>query len=213
MIRKLNLKGCNCYLIVDSGKTYLVDTGTPGNLKRAKKSIRNLDGIILTHAHYDHAGSAFEISEHFSCEVYSHVAEHPYLEGREEFRFSGFVGRMIKRLESLRPMKWIQAEDIEKLRLREFDVVHVPGHTPGSIMLLKGNEAIVGDLIRLRKKRFMAGEYVVRPSSRNFNWNQSEYVKSLGRLGNLAPLKVHPGHGVSITLERDFMERLGVWRK
>ncbi|MBE8540515.1 MBL fold metallo-hydrolase [Geoglobus acetivorans] len=213
MIRKLNFKGCNCYLIDDSGKTYLVDTGTPGNLKRAKKCIGNLDGIILTHAHYDHAGSAFEISEFFSCEVYAHIAEHPYLEGRGEFQFNGFVGRMIKRLESLRPMKLIQAEDVEKLRLREFDVVHVPGHTPGSIMLLKGNEAIVGDLIRLRKKRFIAGEYVVRPSSRNFNWNQSEYVKSLEKLGNLTPLKVYPGHGVSITLERSFMEGLGVRRR
>lgn len=207
VIKRLDFRGCNVYLIEDSGKKFIVDTGTPGNLKRAKRILREIDGIIITHAHYDHAGSAFEISEDFSCEVYAHPEDIPYLTGEKEFEFTGFFGRMIKRLESLRPMKKVEAKNIYSLNLRDFRVIQVPGHTPGSITLVKNGEALVGDLLRVKKERMFAGKYIPKPSSRNFNWDQREYVRSLEILKEILPLRIYPGHGISITINRE-LERI-----
>lgn len=199
MIAKLNFKGCNCYLVESGGKRYLVDTGTPGNLKRAKEQLDSIDGIIITHGHYDHCGSAVEIADHFSCRIYAHRDEHPYLEGKAEFRFDGFVGRFIKRLERLRPMEHFKAHDVESLNL---NIVHLPGHTPGSIGIVVGNEMLCGDLLRVGRKYLIAGEIVVKPSSRNFNWSQEKYIESLKRFAELDVEAIHPGHGESVRINK-----------
>ena len=203
MISRLNFRGCNCYLIESDGRRFLVDTGTPGNLKRAKEQIDSIDGIVITHAHYDHCGSAVEIADHFSCRIYAHRDDHPYLEGVEDFRFSGAVGNMIKRLERLRPMRHFRAHDVEKLDL---NVVHLPGHTPGSIGIVIENELLCGDLLRVGKRYIVAGKEVVKPSSRNFNWDQKRYVESLKKLLDLNVSRIHPGHGRSVELSRSMIE-------
>lgn len=205
MIVKLNFRGCNCYLIENDGKRFLVDTGTPGNLKRAKEQIDSIDGIIITHAHYDHCGSAAEIADYFSCRIYAHRDEHPYLEGRKDFRFKGFVGNVIRKLEKLRPMQHFKAQDVEKLDL---NTVHLPGHTPGSIGIVLDREIICGDLLRVGKRYFIAGGEVIKPSSRSFNWNQEKYVESLKKLMEFGVSKIHPGHGWSVRIDRNVVERI-----
>ena len=208
MIERIKLRGCNAYFIRDGGERYLVDTGIPGNLKRVKAEVNELDGIIITHAHYDHAGSAYEISEHFSCSIYAHRKDHPYLSGEREFRFQGFVGNFIKRLEKLRKMKNFKAKDISDLRLKSFEVIHLPGHTPGSIALRSNSTLICGDVLRAVKKRIFFGEYHLRASSKNFNWDNSEYVKSLYRLSEFGKLTVLPGHGEKISADGDKLMKI-----
>ncbi len=205
MIARLNFRGCNCYLIERDEKRYLVDTGTPGNLKRAREQIDSIDGIILTHGHYDHCGSAVEIADYFSCKIYAHRDEHPYLEGRAEFRFSGFVGNFIKRLERLRPMEHFKAHDVESLNL---SILHLPGHTPGSIGIIIGKEMLCGDLLRGGRKYLAAGKAVVKPSSRSFNWDQKKYVESLKKLVELDIERIHPGHGKSVSIDRALVSEI-----
>ncbi len=208
MIEKLKLRGCNAYLIRDGDKSYLVDTGIPGNLKRVINKVDELDGVIITHAHYDHAGSAFEISDYFSCKVYAHKEDHPYLAGEKEFRFQGLVGNLVKKLEKLRKMKNFRAMDISDLRLRSFEVIHLPGHTPGSIALKLNGTLICGDVLRSVKKGIFFGEYHVRASSRNFNWNNEEYAKSLYRLSEYGSLTVLPGHGEKVSVDEGIIRKI-----
>jgi len=204
MIKRLSLRGCNCYLIKFESKVYLIDTGIPGNLKRVKE-IEQIDGIILTHGHYDHAGSAVEISDYFSCKVYAHKDEHPYLEGLDEFLFSGVVGKIAKKLERLKPMKHFKPSKLEDLNI---SFMHFPGHTPGSIGIVLENSIICGDLIRVRRRHLIAGRHEMKPSSRNFNWNQKAYIESLEKLAKAKVSKIHPGHGESITIDREVLKRV-----
>ncbi len=204
MIKRLSLRGCNAYLIDFEGKSYLIDTGIPGNLKRVRE-MEQIDGIILTHGHYDHAGSAVEISDYFSCKVYAHKDEHPYLEGLDEFLFNGVVGKIAKRLERLKPMAHFKPSDLKDL---DISFMHFPGHTPGSIGVIIENSIICGDLVRVRRKHLIAGRYEIKPSSRNFNWNQKAYIKSLERLAETKVSKVYPGHGESVTLDKEVLKRI-----
>ena len=208
MTERLKLRGCNAYLIEDDGRNYLVDTGIPGNLKRVMSRVREIDGIIITHAHYDHAGSACEISEHFSCPVYAHRGDHPYLSGEREFTFQGFAGKFIKKFEKLRKMKNFNAIDISDLKLKSFDVIHLPGHTPGSIALKRDDSLICGDVLRVVRRRIIAGEFQVRASSRNFNWSSDKYVKSLLRLSELERITILPGHGIEISVTGEEIKRI-----
>lgn len=208
MIELLRLRGCNAYLIDDDGRRYLVDTGIPGNLKRVKAEVDELDGVIITHAHYDHAGSALEISEHFSCPIYAHRDDHPYLSGEREFRFHGFVGNFIKKLEKLRRMRYFSPTDLSGLRLESFEIIHLPGHTPGSVALKSDNTLICGDVLRAVKKGLIFGEYQIRASSRNFNWSNEEYVKSLYRLSEFPKITVLPGHGIRMSVSGEEIRRI-----
>ncbi len=222
MIKRLRLKGCNAYLIEDDGRTFLVDTGIPGNLKNVTEIVKGIDGIIITHAHYDHAGSAYEISKHFSCEIYAHEDDHPYLSGEKEFLFRGFVGNFVKRLEKLRKMKNFYPENISKLDLKSFEILHLPGHTPGSLGIMSGKALICGDVLRTVRKMLFFGKIEVRASSRNFNWSNEVYAKTLYRLSEMARIAVMPGHGEHVDVDgneiRKIAERMengleGVQRK
>ncbi len=208
MIEKLKLRGCNAYIIEDDGRTFLVDTGIPGNLKRIVSYTADLDGILITHAHYDHAGSAYEISEHYSCPVYAHVNDHPYLRREKEFVFRSFIGKFIKNFEKLRKMKPIDPEDITGLNLNSFQVIHLPGHTPGSLALLSDDALICGDVLRVARKGIFFGEWQIRASSRSFNWSNDEYVRSLRRLAEIDRVTVFPGHGIERNVSGDEIRRI-----
>ncbi len=208
MIERLKLRGCNAYLIEDDAGTFLVDTGIPGNLRNVSKAVKEIDGIIITHAHYDHAGSAYEISEHFSCQIYAHEDDHPYLSGEREFSFRGFVGNLVKRLEKLRKMRNFHPKNVSKLHLQSFDIIHLPGHTPGSIGLMSEKVLICGDVLRAVRKMLFLGKTEVRASSRNFNWNNEVYAKTLYRLSEIDRITVMPGHGDQVDVDGDVIRKL-----
>ncbi|MEM3341722.1 MAG: MBL fold metallo-hydrolase, partial [Thermoplasmata archaeon] len=64
--------------IYDGNKTFIVDTGLPLCREKILKQLNDelaedrVDGIILTHFHFDHSGNAKYLSDFFNCNVYAH---------------------------------------------------------------------------------------------------------------------------------------------
>ena len=43
------------------------------------------EAIVLTHGHFDHAGSALQLAEYWDVPIYAHRLEMPYLTGKADY--------------------------------------------------------------------------------------------------------------------------------
>lgn len=158
-----NVKG---YLLYNNHTVILVDTGHKhtaksllSGLAEINKQPADVDLIILTHTHFDHAGGAREIRELTGAPLAVHKEEAGFLKkGRTPFprgtRWKGkmivFVGRVFARSMAKYPSVEPDILIEDELDLAEYGipgkVVHTPGHTSGSVsILLETGEALVGD--------------------------------------------------------------------
>ena len=67
---KVGLLKCNCYLIEKHNKYLLIDPGD--DLEKIEKFISNkhIVGILLTHSHFDHVASAYDLEERYNYKIY-----------------------------------------------------------------------------------------------------------------------------------------------
>jgi glyoxylase-like metal-dependent hydrolase (beta-lactamase superfamily II) len=138
--------GTTCWLLAADGSDEAVvfDPGfSPGEVR----SLLDAGGkrpaaVLLTHAHLDHAGSAGA----FAGEVPVYV--HP--DDRAAFDdYTAWGGMTPTTLDPVQDLRTF--EDGDRLRFGGFDVevLHTPGHTPGSCCFRVGGDVVVftGDLV------------------------------------------------------------------
>jgi glyoxylase-like metal-dependent hydrolase (beta-lactamase superfamily II) len=123
----------NCYLIRRDGsdKALIVDPGeeAPKLLAEIEQLGVQLEGILITHTHFDHVGAVAPVAEATGAEVWVPLIEKPVLADIMSFvPFAGFG-----------PYESYDAEHTleggEKLELAgfEIDVLFTPGHSPGHV--------------------------------------------------------------------------------
>lgn len=120
----------NCYFVIneDTKELLVIDPGA--SAKRLAEIIEeeklNPVAILLTHGHFDHAGGAAELAEHFHIKVYAQEKEQETLENAA-LNLSGWEGKEVT----------YHADcflaDEQELDLAGFHirVFHTPGHTVG----------------------------------------------------------------------------------
>ena len=201
-IKRLNSKGCNVYLLEKSGKCLLIDTGTPNSGKLVESQLKSrdikLEGIMITHAHFDHIGSAAYLQKKFGCEIFVHRDDMPYLLGEKKFRYSGILGKVVAIGERLFRIKYPEeAKPIdeafgifEDLNL-SVEIIHTPGHTPGSVCIKLEERLFCGDLLRGGKKPSL--------SPKAFCSDYSSYLSSVRSIVSIDFSLAFPGHGERIS--------------
>ncbi len=154
--------GANVFLLTGD-KLTLVDTGFRGRTKHILGEIESLGhsaadvtNIIITHYHPDHIGSLPAIKEITHAAVFAHPADAPYINGQIT-QPGPRAGCIASLLSLLRPLMKTTPVAVDRLLndgdelpiLGGVQIVHTPGHTPGSICLyLKQKKlVIVGDLL------------------------------------------------------------------
>ncbi|UXY16188.1 MBL fold metallo-hydrolase [Chitiniphilus purpureus] len=122
----------NNYLIVDpaSQQAVLVDPAWQiDKIHAALASTRStLSGILLTHAHFDHIDLAQPLAEFYNCPIWM---------SRREIEASGFHARQLVAIDET-PW-WVGGMRIEPIL--------TPGHTPGCMCYLIGNNLFTGDVL------------------------------------------------------------------
>jgi hydroxyacylglutathione hydrolase len=107
------------YILEGNDKAMLIDTGT--DCDRLDEVVRKITQkplyVVITHAHIDHAGNMGYFDE-----VYLHPADTVLL-GRLRSPYAGKI-------------HYMQEGDVFDLGGRQIEVSHMPGHTPGSVVLL-----------------------------------------------------------------------------
>ncbi|MBD3413232.1 MAG: MBL fold metallo-hydrolase [Candidatus Aminicenantes bacterium] len=179
----------NCYLVYseDTSECVIVDPGAePDKIVQGIKS-RHLKptAIINTHGHVDHVGANKPIKEEFDVPLCIHKSDLKLLQNALQSAF----GLMIGAKKSPLPDRYLKEGDTIELGASHLEVLHTPGHSPGSISLLGNGFVLSGDAL------FRGG--VGRTDLPGGSWDKlRESINS--KILSLPPnTLVLPGHGPS----------------
>lgn len=166
-VYQLSIGGSNIILIVEEELT-LIDTGFRGSSPRIVDVVNNLGRsveeislIILTHSHFDHAGGLAELRKLDRVKIAAHKAEmadagnQPFYTGGRQKQARNLPASALRSVLSVKLDEVdIPLEGGEVLKpLGGLEVIHTPGHTPGSISLFspRNKLLIVGDALHKRR--------------------------------------------------------------
>ena len=217
-IHRVVLGGVSSFLVHHSGSAILVDTGRRSSGERILERMKELDIvpeklslIILTHAHYDHAGSAAEIRQQTGCRIMVHSSEADRLRAgstplpggtRWKARILVGLGRALAPgLGKYPPAEPdIEAGESESLEPYGFPgrVIHAPGHTPGSmVVVMEGGELLSGDTFF-----GLAGKLHFPPFAEDI----PALLRSWQRIRELPVTRIYPAHGHSFPAQEFHQE-------
>ena len=189
-------------------KPILIDSGSPGDLPTLEKKLKKvgvtlaeIELLILTHAHFDHAGNAAAIRKCAGCQVAAHESERAFLENGKNAVIMpyNFIAQLMNPFMNI-PFAATVVDIVVKASLdlnpygADARIILTPGHTPGSISVITtGGEAIVGDLIG---GGLLLGLLLPdRPRYHYWIASMDEVHTSLKGLFAREIVKIHVGHG------------------
>jgi glyoxylase-like metal-dependent hydrolase (beta-lactamase superfamily II) len=212
-VERVNENITNVYFVEEDGRVTIVDAGMPGNwdivmkgLARIGRTLADVDGLVLTHAHADHVGVAERIRVGAPCEAFVHEEDHDYLIAGKRppgGMDRGFSIRLVNMaLYGARKRGTTMVPVAEARSFAHGDVldlpgspriVHAPGHTPGACAILfeERGALMTGD--SLNTVDVIKGHTGPRVSP--FYTDRAMAVASLARLDGLPARIVLPGHG------------------
>ena len=188
------------FLVIGKDKAVLIDTGMGmGGIKSVTDELTDKKvEVVNTHTHFDHIGdnaqfvsiAVFDSEE--AIAVMTGGANHQRLvrniEGDSVWKpWPKTFDPNNYEIKPAAPTKLLHDGDVVDLGDRQLEVIHAPGHTPDSIVLLDKRNGILftGDVY------YPAPMYVYLPNS-----NLDDYVITMAKLAALVPdLKyVYPAH-------------------
>ena len=194
--REVGPLACNCYVVGDpvTKEAIVIDPGgDAADLIEALETQQlAVTAIVATHAHFDHLIAAEAVREHTGAPFYMHQADHPLLDWFQESALM-FLG-----LETGPPPEVDTSTsegDVLKAGSAGLSVLHTPGHSPGSIVLVGEHAVFSGDTL-------FAGSVGRTDLPGGDTKTLVDAVKN--KLFTLeGDLPVYPGHGPATTLERE----------
>ncbi len=218
MVRRIpGVRGAHAYLHKSGEGLAIIDPGYTGSFRAVlrfveEQALGQVDWVILTHHHIDHAGAAFALCQATGARLALHRDDAPYLQDRRprnRMTLWGMAERLPSRLAS-----YIVSTAASDPRLLEdgdviagLTVVHGPGHTPGSICLYSGSESalFLGDVLN--------NERGLRTPPWTVNDSHRRAMLAPQRLEALKFERAYFGHGPSILKGADQRVRAFLTRR
>ena len=186
----------NCYILVSQGEdgknhAAVIDPSAPTDeilsLLEGEEAV--LDMIIMTHGHFDHIMSLDELRDATGAPAYIHENDAEMLTDSTKNAYSFFFRDEFTQGQA---DKTLADGDIIKIGNESLTVIHLPGHSRGSIALLCDGFILTGDT--LFSEGF--GRYDLHGG------NALILKESLNRLKALdQDLRIYAGHGTSARLD------------
>lgn len=188
----------NAYFVENDTELLLVDpAGEPEKILEKIASIgKPLIGILLTHAHFDHIAALDDILAKYDVPVYIHPEETDFLVDAQKNGSAKFAAHGLPIITSQAHPNLLEEGPFE-IGQFNIDVLHTPGHSPGSLSYVFESFAIVGDTLfnnGIGRTDLYRGDYETLVDS---------IKDKLFELDETLPL--YPGHGPSTTVEAEYM--------
>ncbi len=202
----------NAYLIEGADGVTVFDTGIRQMGKQiiaGASKLGPIKQIVLGHSHSDHRGSARKIVQATGCEVWCHEAEKSDAEG------DGGVARM--HLDLMKGYEHFVYQQIlfkfwdggavkidrtlqEGNKVGDFTVLHMPGHAPGLISLVREGDglALCSDVVYMINPMTGSDAPPQRPAA-CFSEDIDAAREGILKLADIEPSAVWGGHGKPIT--------------
>jgi len=215
----------NAYLIGDRESWVLIDACTPGNEMRIQRAAERRFGrgirpraILLTHGHFDHAGSAGALADVWDVPIYAHGRELPFVTGGAHYppfdlSSPGFFTRIARFFPTQTVNLGGRVRQFEA-SLADWEMIETPGHTPGHVAFFRRSDGVLlaGDAVTtmnldrfwdtiLRRKRLCRP-----PTPATMNWEDAR--RSMEALASLRPSVVAAGHGLPMRAGAEDWSRL-----
>jgi glyoxylase-like metal-dependent hydrolase (beta-lactamase superfamily II) len=181
----------NCYFVrPDRTSTEAVVVDPSGPATEVRVALASLGArcvaILVTHCHFDHVLGLADLAAGTGAPVHAPAAERAVLENPERYTPAGIVLRPCK------PDVLLGGGEQLDLAGMRFDVLSVPGHSPGHLAYATDENVFSGDVL-------FAGS-VGRTDLPGGDW--ATLVDSIRTLvASLPPeTAVHPGHGPATTV-------------
>jgi glyoxylase-like metal-dependent hydrolase (beta-lactamase superfamily II) len=164
------------YLINIDDHAALVDAGCGGSVGQLIKHIQecgvaleSIEYLLITHCHFDHTGGVKGLKDQLPQSiVVAHELEAPYLEqGDNDVTAARWYGATIQPFTVDKKLTGPE-EDIE-LGERTIQAIHVPGHSPGSVVYLVESQGL----------KVLFGQDVHGPLDASLKSDRAAYKKSL----------------------------------
>lgn len=201
---RLLLGRYQAYLWRDEQSVTLIDTGEVGSgpgivdaLAQIGLAGSDLDRVVLTHSHDDHAGSAAEVASWSAAQVIAHAADAPVIRGEAaerppnltdfEVQLHAQVAAGLPPAPPVRVDREVRDGDVLDFGGGAY-VISTPGHTDGSIALHLPEHGVLitGDI---------AAEYEGEVILGVFNLDRAQATASFVRLADLDADVACFGHG------------------
>ncbi|WP_036713885.1 MBL fold metallo-hydrolase [Paenibacillus ehimensis] len=138
----------NAYLVSlpEGNRGFVIDPGMDPQPLLKRIEHMEIEAIVLTHAHFDHIGGVDAVRRLKGCPVYLHDAEAEWLTNPK--RNGSTMWPELGGAITTDPAEYA-LDDGQELKLLGivFQVLHTPGHSPGSVSLVYGNHLFGGDVL------------------------------------------------------------------
>lgn len=194
----------HCYLI-DGPELTLIDTGMPRKTKKIlryitdtlQKTPMDLKTILLTHCDIDHIGNARELRSITSASIAAHPQDAEIIAGKKTRQTpQRAIGILFKLLGLFLSVKPFPVDEIINSgdTIAGLTVLHLPGHTPGSIALYdpKRKVLFIGDTLGCK-------DGVVQGPPKSVTWDMKQAYRSIETLRTLDFTVMLSGHGEPLT--------------
>jgi glyoxylase-like metal-dependent hydrolase (beta-lactamase superfamily II) len=179
------------YLIVVDGHAALVDAGCGAaldkllnNISLCNITLEQVEHLLITHCHYDHTGGVKRLKEKLAnAVVTAHELDAVYLEkGDNTVTAARWYGATLEPFTVERKLTGPEEEIL--LGDRVIRAIHIPGHSPGSVVYLMGSEGL----------NVLFGQDVHGPIEPAIKSDRAAYQKSLELLLTLNADVLCEGH-------------------
>ena len=178
------------YLVAWQGRAVLVDAGCGGQTGKLLENVRacqvapeQIELLLITHCHFDHTGGAAALKAQLGLTVVAHALDAEFIEtGDDEVTAASWYGASMtpvtvdRKLDG--PLDTIALGD------RTIEALHMPGHSPGSLVYRVVSEGL----------SVLFGQDVHGPLDRRLRSNRSDYRHSLEQMAAMGADILCEGH-------------------
>ncbi len=136
----------NCYILInkETNESIIIDPGAePGKIihEIEENNLKPI-AIILTHGHIDHCSGVNELRKSYKIDDFLH---------KDDFKvITSFISKEYAKMLNLplpvKPKKELKEGKL-KIKSIEVEIIHTPGHSPGSITIKAGKLLFTGDTL------------------------------------------------------------------